>query len=85
MLLDSNDEWVPGAIKTIYDYKDVHPEGRHFAFAPDDMQPYYRNNLIINGADEAVLTYPGILQGYIGGDFIRVMRIETLRRYPFDE
>lgn len=85
MFLDSDDELLPQAILQISDYIDAHPEGRHFAFAPDDMQAYYRTNAIIAGRDDAVLTYPDFLQGNIGGDFIHVMRTDTLRKFPFDE
>lgn len=85
IILDSDDYFVDEALQIIIETMKTHPGYKHYMFAPDDMQPYYEKNLIINGANEKALLYPDFLNGHIGGDFIHVCNTEILRRYPFDE
>lgn len=85
IILDSDDYFVNDALQTIASTMASQPGYKHYMFAPDDMQPYYEQNLIIQGAVQKVLTYPDFLNGYIGGDFIHVCNTEILRRHPFDE
>lgn len=85
VILDSDDYFVEDALRFIIGTMESHPGYRHYMFAPDDMQPYYRRNPIIKGAAQKVLLYPDFLNGYIGGDFIHVCHTEIVRRHPFDE
>lgn len=85
IILDSDDYFIDEALQIIIETMKTHPGYKHYMFAPDDMQPYYENNLIIKGANEMALLYPDFLNGHIGGDFIHVCNTEILRRYPFDE
>ena len=85
IILDSDDYFVDDALQTIASTMASHPGYKHYMFAPDDMQHYYERNLILQGAEQKVLTYPDFLNGYVGGDFIHVCNTEILRRHPFDE
>ena len=85
IFLDSDDYFVDEALQTISDTMQSQPEYRHYMFAPDDMQPYYQSNAILQGAQQKVVLYPDFLNGYVGGDFIHVCNTEILRRHLFDE
>lgn len=85
ILLDSDDYFVDDALTTISFTMKEFPQYNHYMFAPDDMQSYFKKNLIIRGAAQKVLLYPDFLNGYIGGDFIHVCNTEILRKHPFDE
>lgn len=85
IILDSDDYFVDNALHTIASTMESHPGYKHYMFAPDDMQPYYEQNLIIQGSAQKVLTYPDFLNGYVGGDFIHVCNTEILRKHSFDE
>lgn len=85
ILLDSDDYFVDDALLTISQTMKEHPNFKHYMFAPDDMQVYFKRNLIIKGAEQKVLLYPDFLNGYIGGDFIHVCNTKILRNHPFDE
>lgn len=85
IILDSDDYFLPTALKTIISVMQKHEGYKHYMFAPDDMQPYYEQNQILKGCKEKTLLYPDFLNGYIGGDFIHVCNTEILRRHPFNE
>lgn len=85
ILLDSDDYFVDDALTTISFTMKEFPQYKHYMFAPDDMQAYFKVNPIIRGASQKVLLYPDFLNGYIGGDFIHVCNTEILRKHPFDE
>lgn len=85
IILDSDDYFVDGALQTIIQVMTERPGYKHYMFAPDDMQSYYMENLIIRGAKQKVLLFPDFLNGHIEGDFIHVCNTEILRKYPFDE
>lgn len=85
ILLDSDDYFVDDALTTISFTMKEFPQYKHYMFAPDDMQAYFKDNPIIRGASQKVLLYPDFLNGYIGGDFIHVCNTEILRKHPFDE
>lgn len=84
IILDSDDYFVDEALQTISDTMLSQPEYKHYMFAPDDMQPYYQSNVILQGAQQKVLLYPDFLNGYVGGDFVHVCNTEILRKHPFD-
>ena len=84
IILDSDDYFVPEAIKTI-DGIVKYGGFRHYCFAADDMMEYYRKNSLIKTAGQSVLRYKDFLLEHIAGDFIHVIATDTLRKYPFDE
>lgn len=85
IILDSDDYFCDTALSDIDKTIKENPSYGHFAFAADDMQGYYKDNLIIKGAESKVLTYPDFLNGYVDCDFIHVMQREVLLRHPFNE
>lgn len=85
IILDSDDYFCDTALVDIDKTVKENPSFGHYAFAADDMQSYYKNNLIINGAESKILTYPDFLNGYVDCDFIHVMQREVLLRHPFNE
>lgn len=85
VILDSDDYFCDTAISNIDQTIRENPSFGHYAFAADDMQGYYKDNLIIKGANRKVLSYPDFLNGYVNCDFIHVMQREVLLRHPFDE
>lgn len=85
IILDSDDYFVDDALETISQTMEASPQYKHYMFAPDDMQSYFKENLIIKGAEQKVLLYPDFLNGYIAGDFIHVCNTEILRKHSFDE
>ncbi len=85
IILDSDDYFEDTALSTINQTMEDSPQYKHYMFAPDDMQAYYKRNPIIRGAAQKVLLYPDFLNGYVGGDFIHVCNTEILRKHPFDE
>lgn len=85
VILDSDDYFCETALVDIDNTIKVQPNFGHYVFAADDMQDYYRNNLVIKGAKSKVLCYPDFLNEYVFCDFIHVMQREVLLRHPFNE
>lgn len=85
VILDSDDYFYETALSDIDNTIKANPYFGHYAFAADDMLGYYKDNLIIKGANRKVLSYPDFLNGYVNCDFIHVMQREVLLRYPFNE
>lgn len=85
VILDSDDYFCDTALSDINNTIKANPSFGHYAFAADDMQGYYKDNLIIKGVNRKVLSYPDFLNGYVNCDFIHVMQREVLLRHPFDE
>ena len=85
IILDSDDYFCDTALSDIDKTMREKPSFGHYAFAADDMQGYYKDNLVIRGAKQKVLSYPDFLNGYVNCDFIHVMQREVLLRHPFDE
>lgn len=85
VILDSDDYFCETALSDIDNTIKANPSFGHYAFAADDMLGYYKDNLIIRGANRKVLSYPDFLNGYVNCDFIHVMQREVLLRYSFNE
>lgn len=85
IILDSDDYFCDTALSDIDNTIKEKPSFGHYAFAADDMQEYYKKNLIIKGAESKVLSYPDFLNGHVDCDFIHVMQREVLLRHPFNE
>lgn len=85
IILDSDDYFCDTALLDIDNTIKENPLFGHYAFAADDMQDYYQNNLIIKGEKQKILSYPDFLNGYVNCDFIHVMQREVLLRHPFNE
>lgn len=83
--MDSDDCFCETALSDIDKTIKENPSFGHYAFAANDMQDYYKNNLIIKGAKSKVLSYPDFLNGYVDCDFIHVMQREVLLCHPFNE
>lgn len=84
IILDSDDYFIPEAIKIVDDVVRIGGY-KHYCFAADDMVDYYKSNPLIKGEGNSVLEYNDFLLERIAGDFIHVITTGTLRKYPFDE
>lgn len=84
IILDSDDYFLDNAIGIIEDTLKSYPKYMHYTFAADDMMEYYNNQALLKGS-QSVITFEDFLNGRIGGDFIHVIKTETLKKYPFDE
>lgn len=82
IILDSDDYFADNAILTINDTITLHPDFRHYMFAPDDVD-YSKS--ILAGCDEKVLTYTDFLSGRIKTGFIHCISSDIMKHNPFDE
>ncbi len=80
VILDSDDEMLPGAVQAICNAIDLHPDFEHFVFDTDDTA-YMRTDM----ADEEIFTYTDFLLERVCGDFVHVLRRQTMIDIPFDE
>lgn len=80
VILDSDDEMLPGAVSTICNTVDTNPEIRHFIFSTDDTFEYH-NTL----GQECTLTFEDFLLEKVFGDFVHVMLRDTVLNHPFEE
>lgn len=84
VILDSDDYFCDDALKVMSKVIIDKPQYTHYAFATDDMMPYYTAHPLLC-KEEQVLNFKNFLLDGIGGDFIHVIRPAILRKYPFDE
>lgn len=84
IILDSDDYFVDNALDIITQTIDDNPSYIHYMFAPDDMMSYYDSNNLLKDKQN-VLTYEEFLSGAVTGDFVHVIKRDTLLRHPFDE
>lgn len=80
VILDSDDEMLPEAVQTICSTIDANPDIRHFLFSTDDTA----NARAMFGETEH-FNFQDFLLGKVSGDFVHVMRRETLQTMPFNE
>lgn len=85
IILDSDDHFVDDAMKTIDTAIAENGDYGHYLFSPDDMCPKYEENLLLKGRTRRVLSFVDFLNNSVSGDFVHVIKTETLRKYPFDE
>ncbi len=79
-MLDSDDEMLPGAVETICRTIDANPNIAHFTFQTDDTEQA-RSNL----NDKHIFIFDDFLLGNVIGDFVHVLRRQTMLNYPFSE
>lgn len=84
IILDSDDYFVDEAIKIVHDVVTNH-KYLHYFFMPDDMVEFHSAYNLINGRENAVISYEDLLLRRVDGDFIHVISTEILKKYPFDE
>lgn len=84
IILDSDDYFVDNAIQIINDVVSAQ-DYKHYCFAANDMLDYYESNPILGKSEQTVLDFNDFLLERVSGDFIHVIKTETLRKYPFDE
>ena len=81
VLLDSDDEMLPGAIAAMFRTVAEAPGFMHYMFATDD-----RAELVSTGGEMSrVWTFADFLLGRVGGDFVHLFRRSTALALPFDE
>lgn len=84
VILDSDDYFCDDTLRVMANVMSEYPQYGHYAFAADDMMPYYATHPLLC-KEQQVLNFKNFLLDGISGDFIHVMRTSTLRKYPFDE
>jgi len=84
IFLDSDDYFIPDALYIINQEINNHPDFLHYLFAQDDRQSYYKTNSSLN-KELQVISFSDFLTGKVGGDFVHVMHIGVLQKYPFNE
>ena len=83
IILDSDDFFVENALDIICEKIRCAPVYKHYMFAPDDRKDFFDNNKDLN--KEKIITFKDFLSQKYSGDFIHVIRKETMQKYPFDE
>lgn len=80
VLLDSDDEMLPGAVRTICTTIDAHPDHTHFLFSTDDTAEAHRGY-----GREREFVFEDFLLERVTGDFVHVLLRQTVLDFPFDE
>lgn len=82
VMLDSDDYFVEDAIEYMESVIKLHPQYRHYMFAPDDVS--YENSFF-NNCRQKELHYEDFLHGSVNTGFIHCIAAETMKKHPFDE
>lgn len=82
IILDSDDWFTENAISIIDKTISLHPEYKHYMFAPNDID--YSKSILSN-YKEKELVYNDFLSGSINVGFIHCINTNILKKYPFDE
>lgn len=80
VLLDSDDEMLPGAIATMYRAIKENPEYTHYMFTTD-----HRADLVDKKGERTVYDFEDFLLGRVTGDFVHLFRRATAIEFPYDE
>lgn len=80
VMLDSDDEMLPGAIETICRTIDANPDFSHFIFQTDDTE-----DARAYISDHRIFSFDDFLLGEVNGDFVHVLRRQTMLNHPFSE
>lgn len=83
IILDSDDFFVENALETISATMQEKPGYKHYMFTPDDRQDEFNCNEKLRKGQ--VITFDDFLALKYNGDFIHVIKRETMQKYPFDE
>jgi glycosyltransferase involved in cell wall biosynthesis len=84
LLLDSDDELLPGALSTVAAVIEEYPEFPHYLFVPSDLEWAFKQHPILSRSSH-VFKFEDWLDGSIGGDFIHVIRTPLARQHLFSE
>jgi len=84
LILGSDDKLLDSAAEIINEYILKYPGYKHYMFIPDDRKYYVANNALINGKVNFV-KYQDWLRNKISGDFVHIIHIDVLKKYPFFE
>lgn len=80
ILLDSDDQMLPGAVSRIADAVRRHPGYGHYMFTVDD-----RADACAGYGATKEFAFEDFLLGRVGGDFVHMLRRQTVASLPFDE
>nr|MBD5378166.1 glycosyltransferase family 2 protein [Bacteroides sp.] len=80
VLLDSDDEMLPGAVREICGAIDANPDISHFIFSTDDTAADHQGY----GA-QRIMTFEDFLLRKVKGDFVHVLLRQTILDHPFGE
>ena len=83
IILDSDDYFVENALSTINETIQIKPGYKHYMFTPDDRKDFFDKNELLK--EEQVITYKDFLSQKYNGDFVHVIKRETMQKFPFDE
>ena len=83
IILDSDDYFVDNALDIIYNTIQSRPEYKHYMFTPDDRGEEFNKSALLN--KEQIISFDDFLSLKYNGDFIHVIKRETMQKYPFDE
>lgn len=84
LILDSDDELLPGALSTVAAVVQERPEFQHYLFVPTDLEHAFRRHPLLSRSSH-VFTFDDWLNGSVGGDFVHVIRTELIRTHLFSE
>jgi len=84
LILGSDDQLLDSAGEVINEYMSEYPGYKHYMFVPDDRKDYVANNKLINGKVTYV-KYEDWLCDKISGDFVHVINLDVLKKYPYFE
>lgn len=80
VILDSDDEMLPEAVLIICESIDNNPDFKHFIFATDDTA-----SSRASFGNRHVFSFEDFLLEKVSGDFVHVMRRDTVLEFPFRE
>jgi glycosyltransferase involved in cell wall biosynthesis len=83
--LDSDDYFVPDAISFIHQTINDKPNFIHYIFTPSHQVEKIKQYVHNESSNQCILTYSDFLSGKVYGDFLHVIKTNTLRKYPFLE
>jgi len=84
LFLDSDDYLLPNSLEIIMHYISDYPNYKHYMFMQTDRVALLRNNPILSEKVNEV-KYEDWLCERISGDFVHVIHIDVLKKYPFFE
>lgn len=84
IILDSDDRFVPNALKIIEDVVNNN-NFIHYLFTSDDLKPSHDANYLLKNHYQRVVSFVDFLSGCLNVGFIHVIKTTTMKAHPFDE
>lgn len=84
LFLDSDDILLNGALDAILNSIHGNPGYLHYMFVQDDRLPYVNSNSLLEAGVNEV-TFADWLSERVSGDFVHVIHVGVLKRFPFFE